>query len=165
VATLEQLIASVNAQTPTVELVAPETIGWSLDAAPFEPPEALPPRRELTLNWLWSTLWGKVLVDPTAGEIRRRAAEHDRQYPESHEARYRSENPDWLREKAEGYREFNSEQRWRRVLQFLNATGRAEDGWRLPDRRRIAWLKNNEAAIRPLLERAKAAHYRRYEPR
>jgi hypothetical protein len=163
--TLEELIAAVNAQTPTVELVEPETIGWSLDGPPFEAPETLPPGRQLTVAWLWSALWRELLADPTAAELKARAAAHEQAYPESCEARYRRENSNWLAEKLAGYIEYNSEYRWRRVEQLLDATGRAEHGWRRPDQQRIAWLKANETTIRRVIEKAKAAHYRRYGSR
>jgi hypothetical protein len=158
--TLEELIASLNVPAPEVEMVEPEV--WPALDTSWQPPPSLPPRRELTINWLWGTLWGEVLVDPTASEIRRRAAEHDRQYPESCEARFRKANPGWLAEKLLGYLEFNSEYRWRRVEQLLDASARPEDGWRLPDRQRIAWLRAHEAAVRGVIEKAKAVHYRRY---
>jgi hypothetical protein len=158
---LEELIRQLNdPASHDVEIVKPEV--WQALDATWQPPEALPPRRELTLNWLWATLWGEVVVDPTAAEIRRRATEHDQQYPESHEARYRRENPNWLTEQLAGYIEHNSWYRLCRVEQLLDASARPEDGWRLPDRQRIGWLREHEAAVRGVIEKAKAAHFKHY---
>jgi hypothetical protein len=162
--TLEELIASVNAEAPEVEIVGPEV--WRGLDATWQPPPSLPPLEELSLDWLRAVLWHEVLGEPDAAEIARKAEEYDREHPESQEAVYRRANPNWLREKVEGYQEYFSEYRWVRIEQLLvTATGRPEHGWQRPDRQRIAWLRENADVIRPLLEEAEAEHHRRYSPR
>jgi hypothetical protein len=161
--TLEELIAQVNTARPRPEAPEPDP-SQLLDREwpPFDPPAALPRRLRLTVEWLWEALWGEMPYQPDAFDLARGAAEHDTRFPKSQEARYRRENPDWLAETVAFYVECWSDHRWRRVEQLLGANASREAGWSATDLRRIAWLRQHEEAIRPVLEQAKAEHFRRY---
>jgi hypothetical protein len=77
-----------------------------------------PPRRRLTIDWLWQTLWGELPDVPTAEELLREAPAYDAQFPETQEARRRREQPDWLAEKLGFLTENASAECWRRIEQW-----------------------------------------------
>jgi hypothetical protein len=162
---LDELIASIGGAAAPRQ---PEPLdhvdaAWRYlrgDWPPFEPPARLPPRKRLTIEWLWQVLWQEKPEVSTADELLQEAAAHDAQFPESHEARYRRAHPDWLSEKLAFLTECNSDCRWQRIEQLF---GTAHwPGRSATERRRIEWLEAHEEAIRPVLEAAKAEHYRRY---
>jgi hypothetical protein len=87
--TLQELIEQLNAAVPEPDAVEPDADPWRLldpEWPPFEPPRVLPPRRRLTLEWLWGALWRERLEPPDADELIRAAAKHDEEFPEAHEA-------------------------------------------------------------------------------
>jgi hypothetical protein len=161
---LEELITSVGGvaelQPDPVDQV---DLAWRFLAGewpPFEPPARLPPRKRLTIDWLWEALWGEAPDVPTAAELLREAAAYDAQFPETQDARYRRQHPDWLAEKLGFLTESASAECWRRIEQLFG-TAHWPDRNAI-ERRRIAWVQAHEDAIRPVLEAAKAEHFRRY---
>jgi hypothetical protein len=161
--TLEQLIAKYG-RTPAPDPEEPlsEAALWRWMAGgelrPFDPPEA---PRELTLEWLWrhviDGLDGAV-TPPTADELKAEAEAEDRRFPETPAAMYRRAHSDWLPEKLEWNARYYSRQRWEGVESVLDGGAR-----QTPER--LAWLRAREALIRPLIEAAKAEHFRRYPER
>jgi hypothetical protein len=161
---LEELITSVGGvAAPRPEPVDQTDLAWRIlagDWPPFEPPAKLPPPKRLTIDWLSQTLWGKERKVPTAGELLRKAAAYDAEFPESQDARRRREQPDWVVEELDVLTEYVSEERWQRIEHLFDTANSPRLS--ATEQRRIAWLRAHEDAIRPALEAAKAEHFRRY---
>jgi len=157
--TLAELIASVTPpSSPAAVAEPPEPTVWERLAPewpPFEPPAELPSNP--SIEWLWLTLFSEAPpVAPTAIELAQRAAAEDARYPEAHPARYRRSHPHWLAETLALHVKLSRAQRWQRIEMLLTARATPEAGWNAADRRRIAWLQDHAAAIRAVIEEAKA---------
>jgi hypothetical protein len=120
---------------------------------PFHPPPL--PRTGSSLEWVWRFVLDDDPAPPTTEQLRGEAALEDEKFPECHNALYRRSHPDWLEEKLSCYTEYHSERRWRRIEDYLDGAGG------LPAER-LAWLRAHEEAVRPVIEEAKAEHFRRY---
>ena len=163
--TLLEIIESLNTPGPAAEAEdgAGDDDVWQQIRAdwqpPFEPPRALPAK--LTLEWLWRVLWRDAIWQPDAAELERAAAAWDAQFPKSHEAAARRNEPGWLAATLQFQREHASAWQWRRVQQLLDAD-HPEAGWHEVDQRRIGWLRKHAATVRPVVEAARTEHTRRY---
>jgi hypothetical protein len=114
----------------------------------------------LTIEWLWTVLGGETPDAPVAEDLLQEAAAYDAKFPETQEAVRRREHPDWLTEQLTFLTERLREERWQRIEHLFDTAH--WPGRSTTEQRRIAWLQTHEEAIRPVLEAAKATHYRDY---
>jgi hypothetical protein len=156
VPTLEELIEQFGVASPPEVPESPEDAAWRRlrgEWPAFAPPPL--PRAGLTIEWLWQHVLDDAPDGPDAEELRSSAEAEDRLWPETVDAQYRRAHPQWLDEKLAWNAEYCGRRRWERLEEIF------EHGGGLPPER-VDWLRAHEEAVRPVLEEAKAAHFRRY---